>query len=279
MIHSNNYMKMEEKKIVKVTNLTEIIGTNFLQNMQDFFATTMGIAILCIDNNQTLSEASNFTDFCNKKMNNKTLSKEHYCGCLTKGIKTASKTKKPIVFQCQSGLTNFAIPLLVNGLHVATLVGGQILTEPTTTKKLMATAKKLNIDAEEFITKMQKVRIMPLDKFEIIIDSLSIAANAVAAIAYANLQLAELNLDYTFPQNVSLEKSIFLNCEKVEKPLTEREFEVLKLIVLGKSNNEIAKDLFISVHTAKAHVSSIIDKFKVEDRVQMAVKAVRKGLI
>lgn len=279
MIHSNNYMKMEEKKIVKITNLTEIIGTDFLQNMQDFFATTMGIAILCIDNNQALSKASNFIEFCNKKINNKNLGRECYCGCLSKGIKAATKNKKPMIFKCKSGLTNFAIPLLVNGEHIASIIGGQILNEPLNEKKLKTIAKNLNLDADEFIMKMQKVKIMPLNKFETIIDSLSIAANAVAAIAYANLQLAELNMDYTFPQNVSLEKSIFLNCEKVEKPLTGREFEVLKLIVQGKSNNEIAKDLFISVHTAKAHVSSIIDKFKVEDRVQMAVKAVRKGLI
>ena len=62
-------------------------------------------------------------------------------------------------------------------------------------------------------------------------------------------------------------------------PITEREFEVLKLIVLGKSNTEIAKDLFISVHTVKAHVSSILEKFSVEDRVQVAVKAIREGLV
>ena len=65
---------------------------------------------------------------------------------------------------------------------------------------------------------------------------------------------------------------------KNKKKLTERELEVLKLIILGKSNTEIAKDLSISVHTAKAHVCSIFQKMDVEDRVQAAVKAVRGGL-
>lgn len=272
-------MKMEEKKIVKVTKLTEIIGINFLQNMQDFFARTMGIAILCVDNNQTLSKASNFIDFCNKKTSTKNLSKNFYCDCLLKGLKLATKNKKPVIFKCKTGLANFAIPIIVKDEHIATIMGGQVLTEAPNIKKFKATAKKLNFNENEFILKMQRVKVIPLEKFEMIIDSLSLAVNSVAAIAYANLQLAELNMDYTFPQNVSLEKSIFLNCEKVEKSLTGREFEVLKLIVMGKSNNEIAKELFISVHTAKAHVSSIIEKFKVEDRVQMAVKAVRKGLI
>ena len=62
------------------------------------------------------------------------------------------------------------------------------------------------------------------------------------------------------------------------KSLSEREYEVLKLIVMGKSNGEIAEDLSISVHTAKAHVCSILQKMAVNDRVQAAVKAVRNGL-
>ena len=61
--------------------------------------------------------------------------------------------------------------------------------------------------------------------------------------------------------------------------LTEREFEVLKLIVDGKSNNEIAKELTISEHTAKAHVCNIIQKMVVDDRTQAAVKALKEGLV
>ncbi len=61
--------------------------------------------------------------------------------------------------------------------------------------------------------------------------------------------------------------------------LTEREYEVLKLVVDGKSNNEIAQDLCISEHTAKAHVCNIIQKLLVEDRTQAAVKALKEGII
>ena len=61
--------------------------------------------------------------------------------------------------------------------------------------------------------------------------------------------------------------------------LTERELEVLKLLVAGKSNTEIAKELIVSVHTAKAHVCSILQKMCVNDRVQAAVKAVKEGLV
>lgn len=72
--------------------------------------------------------------------------------------------------------------------------------------------------------------------------------------------------------------SILLN-EKIGKNLTGREHEVLRRIVMGKSNTEIAKELFISVHTAKAHVCSILKKMDVNDRVQAAIKAVKEDLV
>ena len=61
--------------------------------------------------------------------------------------------------------------------------------------------------------------------------------------------------------------------------LTEREYEVLKLVVDGKSNQQIADELNISEHTSKAHVCSIIQKLVVDDRTQAAVKAVKEGLV
>lgn len=67
--------------------------------------------------------------------------------------------------------------------------------------------------------------------------------------------------------------------EEGRVPLTERECEVLKHLVEGKSNTEIAKELIVSVHTAKAHVCSILQKMCVNDRVQAAVKAVKEGLV
>ncbi len=65
----------------------------------------------------------------------------------------------------------------------------------------------------------------------------------------------------------------------VKTRLTEREQEVLKLLVQGKSNTQIAQELIVSVHTAKAHVCSILQKLCVDDRVQAAVKAIKEGIV
>ena len=62
-------------------------------------------------------------------------------------------------------------------------------------------------------------------------------------------------------------------------PLTERELEVLRLIVEGCSNAEIAGKLHITIGTVKTHVRNILHKLYADDRTQAAVRALRSGLI
>ncbi len=62
-------------------------------------------------------------------------------------------------------------------------------------------------------------------------------------------------------------------------PLTERELEVLRLIVDGCSNAQIAEKLYITVGTVKTHVRNILNKLCADDRTQVAVRALRAGLV
>ncbi|MFG2127969.1 response regulator [Streptomyces sp. NPDC048751] len=61
--------------------------------------------------------------------------------------------------------------------------------------------------------------------------------------------------------------------------ITEREREVLTLIGRGRSNTEIAEDLFITVATAKSHVSRLLTKLGARDRVQLVITAYETGLV
>ncbi|MCM3696358.1 response regulator transcription factor [Microbacterium oleivorans] len=61
--------------------------------------------------------------------------------------------------------------------------------------------------------------------------------------------------------------------------LTEREREVLLMVARGRSNQEIAADLFISPHTAKTHVNRIMAKVHAHDRAQLVILAYESGLL
>lgn len=60
--------------------------------------------------------------------------------------------------------------------------------------------------------------------------------------------------------------------------LTERELEVLRLLAEGLSDREIAARLVISEKTVKTHVSSLLSKLGVEDRIRLAIYAIKKGI-
>jgi len=66
--------------------------------------------------------------------------------------------------------------------------------------------------------------------------------------------------------------------ETVRTELSDREIEVLKLIAGGKNNAEIASDLFVSSKTVKNHISNILTKLQISNRIQAAVYAVKSGL-
>jgi DNA-binding NarL/FixJ family response regulator len=65
----------------------------------------------------------------------------------------------------------------------------------------------------------------------------------------------------------------------IRSELSDREIEVLKLIANGKDNAEIATELFISPKTVKNHISNILMKLQIENRIQAAVYAVRSGIV
>ena len=67
--------------------------------------------------------------------------------------------------------------------------------------------------------------------------------------------------------------------QTIRAELSDRELEVLKLIANGKDNAQIARELYISPKTVKNHISNILMKLQIENRIQAAVYAVRSGIV
>lgn len=152
------------------------------------------------------------------------------------------------------------------------------------------------VKIREFSSSIKIIALTSHDREEEVVAALSSGANAYCLKDIDPTKLADVIRDVA--QGVCWIDSVVANLvlksiPKVESvglltsqlsdqariPLTEREFEVLKHLVAGKSNTEIAKELIVSVHTAKAHVCSILQKMCVNDRVQAAVKAVKEGMV
>ncbi len=128
-----------------------------------------------------------------------------------------------------------------------------ILTSHTADHEMMAA---LASGADAYCVKGTK-----LDQLQVAISS------AQEGAVYLDPQIARRVLGHLKPMAAS------------SSSLSGRELEVLRLIVEGKSNPEIATALYLSLSTIKCHVRSIMNKLSVDDRVQAAVVALRSGLV
>lgn len=81
--------------------------------------------------------------------------------------------------------------------------------------------------------------------------------------------------DVTIPEQVSKR----LQESSQRQKLTEREREVLEYLIKGRSNKEIASNLFISEETVKSHLKTLFAKLKVRDRTEAAIAAIRHGIV
>ena len=152
------------------------------------------------------------------------------------------------------------------------------------------------VKIREFSTDVKIIALTSHDREEEVVAALSSGANAYClkdidpaklsdvirdvykGVCWIDSVVANLALK-SIPKVESVGLLSSQNSNQPKVPLTERESEVLKHLVAGKSNTEIAKELIVSVHTAKAHVCSILQKMCVNDRVQAAVKAVKEGMV
>lgn len=74
-------------------------------------------------------------------------------------------------------------------------------------------------------------------------------------------------------------RTISVQERETENCLTEREMELISLLVAGKSNKEIAESMFISENTVKYHIRNILQKFGVHNRTEAAAYALKEGII
>jgi two-component system NarL family response regulator len=90
---------------------------------------------------------------------------------------------------------------------------------------------------------------------------------------------ATIRAAYAGEQKLSPKVAGRLAARQQREELSQREMEVLQLLVKGRSNKEIAAVLFISEDTVKAHLKTLFVKLHVQDRTQAAINAVRQGIV
>lgn len=169
--------------------LLDIVDLKFLQEIQDAFAKSANVASIMVDSNGPITQPSNFTDFCIKYTRG---SQEGYrrCNeCDIKWGKLASEKGEPVIYDCHSGLTDFAVPIMLNGKHIASILGGQILTHKPDIEHFKKIAKELNINEDAYIEAVRKINIVPFEQVKAAAELMYIVGNTISEIAHKKYEL------------------------------------------------------------------------------------------
>lgn len=217
-------MPEDKKKL----NLSDLIDINFLQKLQDAFAKTMDIASIAVDDTGIITKPSNFTNFCLKYAKYSELGVIKCAECDIKWGKIAAEKGEPIIYECQGGLTNFAVPIIVDGNHVGTILGAQVFVEEPNEDNFKKIAKELGVDENEYIEAMREIKIVPVEKIKTAANLLFIIANAISEVGHKNLELIERN------NRASLYRNIM---ETVRSSLDINEIKQTIVDIVGRTLN------------------------------------------
>lgn len=173
--------------------LQDLFDMEFLQKFQDSFARAVGMACVTVDKDgQLVTRPTNWTDFCVKQVRNAAQGEGRCVNCRKKASETAVRTGKPNVYECHAGLMDFTAPIVVDGRHIGTFVGGQVLNSPPDEEKFRAYAKELGLDPDKFVEALRNIPITPRSRLEYAAEAMAIMANNFSEMAHYQSKLVQM---------------------------------------------------------------------------------------
>lgn len=233
------------KKAFTSQEWLRVVGKERLQSFQDSFSRVYGIGLCFVDaKGKHLTVDSNFPMFCHTMLEHP----ENRKRCYEEECQTSLLGKdliKPQIFTCYAGLQHFVCPVFLNNNLVALAHGAGVAYDDCPLPK-------------DILNKFNTV-VMTQKKLEVICELLG-----------NTLEL--LNIDLKLTSEIMEERTEMADTKNLfANKLSNREVEVARLICEGMSNKNIAERLFISEKTVKTHVSNILVKLDLRDRMQLVV--------
>lgn len=244
--------------------LTDLIDIDFLQELQDIFAKATGVASLTVDDNGPITKPSNFSEFCqnfiraNERGSVRCNESDVKCG------EMAMKAGKPVICTCHAGLGHFAVPIIVNGYHIASILGGQFAFEKPIKKNFINLAQDLRIsDKNEYIEALKKIKTYSKEHIQSVADLLFLVSNTISKIASKNLDLIKKNKKEKFYNDIiesirsslDIQETLLFICEE-----TTKFFNVQRATISEAPKNKNKRTPFIRMEFKTVSDAEGVDK-------------------
>ncbi len=168
--------------------LLDIIDIHSLQSIQDAFSNATGLASLTVDiNGKPITQLSNGREFCTKYTRNSKIGLERCIKCDVEAGEKCAKTKKFVVYTCHAGLMDFSCPIIVDGKHLGSMLGGQVIPAEPNKEKFTKIAIELGINPEEYLKALDKVNVVSQKQINAAAELLYVVANTLSKTAHDKL--------------------------------------------------------------------------------------------
>ncbi|MBU3215028.1 PocR ligand-binding domain-containing protein [Clostridium estertheticum] len=200
--------------------ITDILDVELLQKLQDNFSKNMDIASVIVDiNGNPVTKPSKYTNFCTNFIQNSVLGNNKCSESHRKCGEGAAKSGKPYISSCHAGLIDFAAPILVNGEHIGTILGGQFLINKPSASDFKNTIKEQTTSENGFLEALREINVIEEQKLKLAVETIFIIANSISQMGYEKLNLkldAKKMKNSILNQNKLLEESRKYNMDQSE---------------------------------------------------------------
>ncbi|SFR58115.1 PocR ligand-binding domain-containing protein [Anaeromicropila populeti] len=197
----NNLGNANQEAISKL-QLKDVMDLNLLQKFLDNYTESMNLASIAVDLNGTpVTKPCHFTRFCMDYTRGSKLGKERCMECDRRGGEEAARLGKPSVYKCHAGLIDFAVPIMVEGVQIGSILGGQILPSNFDENEFRKTAREMGIHEDEYIKAAHEVYISNEKSIHAAAEVLYIVANTLSQNGYQKLKSQEIS--HTLVENFS----------------------------------------------------------------------------
>ncbi|APC40165.1 sensor histidine kinase [Clostridium estertheticum] len=200
--------------------ITDILDVELLQKLQDNFSKNMDIASVIVDiNGNPVTKPSRFTNFCTNFIQNSVLGNNKCSASHRKCGEGAAKSAKPYICRCHAGLIDFAAPILVNGEHIGTILGGQFLIKKPSASDFKNIIKEPTTSENRFLEALSEINVIEEQKLKLAVETVFIIANSISQMGYEKLNLkldAKKMESSILDQNRLLEESRKCNMDQSE---------------------------------------------------------------
>lgn len=169
--------------------LGDIINVNVLQNFLDNFAIGFNCAAVSVGRNgEEFTRPSHYRPFCSNYIHASSIGDSRCATCHNDFGRKSIAQGRPYIGQCHAGLIDFAAPVIINGEHIGTVLGGQILDRSAEEPSIRKVAGEIGVSAEGLWEAAKTIDVVPMQTIEAAAQVLYIVVNALAQSGYNRIE-------------------------------------------------------------------------------------------